>query len=71
VGWIALGLVIVFIYLTTKVVLLLERQRSKEQFEQIYLPEPFNVSRKTKILKEAPNNSALARIDGSWCPGAI
>lgn len=54
VGWIALGLVIVCIYWTTKALLLLDRQKSAGQFEQVYLPDSLNTSRKTKILKEAP-----------------
>ena len=54
VGWIALGLVIVCIYWTTKVLLLLDRQKSAGQFEQVYLPDSLNTSRKTKILKETP-----------------
>lgn len=54
VGWIALGLVIVCIYWTTKALLLLDRQKSAGQFEQVYLPDSLNTSRKTKILKETP-----------------
>ena len=54
VGWIALGLVIALIYWTTKALLALDRQRSAGQFEQVYLPDSLSTSRKTKILKEAP-----------------
>ena len=53
-GWIALGLVIAFIYWTTKALLALDRQRSAGQFEQVYLPDSLSTSRKTKIPKEAP-----------------
>lgn len=69
VGWIALGLVIAFIYLTTKALIQLERQKPNAQSEQIYLPEPLNVSRKTKILKEAPQQFLVSpdrRLVVSW-----
>ena len=69
VGWIALGLVIAFMYLTTKALLMLERQKPNGQFEQIYLPEPLAVSRKTKILKEAPKQFLVSpdrRLVVSW-----
>lgn len=69
VGWIALGLVIACIYLTTKALLALDRQKSNGQSEQIYLPEPLNVSRKTRILKEAPQQFLVSpdrRLVVSW-----
>lgn len=69
VGWIALGLVIALIYWTTKALLLLDRQRSARQFEQVYLPDSLSTSRKTKILKEAPQEFLVnpdRRLVVSW-----
>ena len=69
VGWIALGLVIAFLYLTTKALLLLERQKPAGQFEQVYLPDSLSTSRKSKSLKEAPQEFLVnsdRRLVVSW-----
>lgn len=69
IGWIALGLVIACIYWTTKALLALDRQKSAGQFEQVYLPEPLNTSRKTKILKDTPQQFLVnpdRRLVVSW-----
>lgn len=69
VGWIVLGLVIACIYWTTKALLALDRQKSVGQFEQVHLPDSLNTSRKTKILKEAPQEFLVnpdRRLVVSW-----
>lgn len=68
-GWIALGLVVAFIYLTTKALIALNANAAKPESNEIYLPEPLNVSRKSKIPAQTPQEFKVnpdKRLVVSW-----